>query len=85
MVLYIRSNGRCFWPKPVAVDQLGPGEIGFINAGVKTVSDAKVMIQSHERRPVQNRSMGSNHLFLLYFVVCFLLMQPIFRVTYLKN
>lgn len=31
-----------FGPKPLAVDQLGPGEIGFINAGVKTVSDAKV-------------------------------------------
>ena len=31
-----------FGPKPVPVDQLGPGEIGFINAGVKTVSDAKV-------------------------------------------
>ncbi len=31
-----------FGPKPVAVDQLGPGEIGFINAGVKTVSDANV-------------------------------------------
>ena len=31
-----------FGPKPEAVDQLGPGEIGFINAGVKTVSDAKV-------------------------------------------
>ena len=31
-----------FGPKPKAVDQLGPGEIGFINAGVKTVSDAKV-------------------------------------------
>ena len=31
-----------FGPKPVAVDQLGPGEIGFINAGVKTVSDAKI-------------------------------------------
>ena len=31
-----------FGPKPVAVDQLGPGEIGFINAAVKTVSDAKV-------------------------------------------
>ena len=31
-----------FLPKPTSVDQLGPGEIGFINAGVKTVSDAKV-------------------------------------------
>ena len=31
-----------FCPKAEAVDQLGPGEVGFINAGVKTVSDAKV-------------------------------------------
>ncbi len=31
-----------FGPKPQTVDSLGPGEIGFINAGVKTVSDAKV-------------------------------------------
>ena len=31
-----------FTPKPTAVDALGPGEVGFINAGVKTVSDAKV-------------------------------------------
>ncbi len=31
-----------FGPKPQPVDQLGPGEIGFINAGVKTVSGAKV-------------------------------------------
>tara|TARA_B110000977_G_scaffold145620_1_gene184752 strand:- start:3 stop:1853 length:1851 start_codon:yes stop_codon:yes gene_type:complete len=31
-----------FGPKPITVDQLGPGEIGFINAAVKTVSDAKV-------------------------------------------
>ena len=31
-----------FAPKPVARDALGPGEIGFINAGVKRVADAKV-------------------------------------------
>ncbi len=31
-----------FGPKPSSVDQLGPGEVGFINAGVKTVSDAKI-------------------------------------------
>lgn len=31
-----------FGPKPASVDQLGPGEVGFINAGVKTVSDAKI-------------------------------------------
>ena len=31
-----------FAPKPVGIDSLGPGEIGFINAGVKRVADAKV-------------------------------------------
>ena len=31
-----------FAPKPVSRDALGPGEIGFINAGVKRVADAKV-------------------------------------------
>ena len=41
-----------FAPKPVALDQLGPGEIGFINAGVKRVADAKVGDTiTEERRP----------------------------------
>ncbi|MEC8727432.1 MAG: translation elongation factor 4 [Pseudomonadota bacterium] len=31
-----------FGPKPTSVDELGPGEMGFINAGIKTVSDAKI-------------------------------------------
>tara|TARA_Y100000590_G_scaffold355797_1_gene409725 strand:+ start:6439 stop:8241 length:1803 start_codon:yes stop_codon:yes gene_type:complete len=31
-----------FSPKTIAVDLLGPGEIGFINAGIKSVSDCKV-------------------------------------------
>ena len=31
-----------FSPKPVEVDRLGPGEVGFINAGIKTVSDTRV-------------------------------------------
>ena len=31
-----------FGPKPTTVDSLSPGEIGFINAGIKTVSDAKI-------------------------------------------
>jgi GTP-binding protein LepA len=31
-----------FGPKPTSVDDLGPGEMGFINAGIKTVSDAKI-------------------------------------------
>ena len=41
-----------FAPKPIALDQLGPGEIGFINAGVKRVADAKVGDTiTEERRP----------------------------------
>ncbi len=31
-----------FTPKPVAVDSLGPGEIGFITAAIKTVADTSV-------------------------------------------
>jgi GTP-binding protein LepA len=31
-----------FTPKGVAVPQLGPGEIGFITAGIKTVADCKI-------------------------------------------
>ena len=31
-----------FSPKPTEVDHLGPGEIGFINSGIKNVSDCKV-------------------------------------------
>ena len=31
-----------FSPKPTEVDCLGPGEIGFINSGIKSVSDCKV-------------------------------------------
>ena len=41
-----------FGPKPETVDMLGPGEIGFINAGVKTVSDAKVGDTITEERRV---------------------------------
>jgi GTP-binding protein LepA len=31
-----------FSPKPTEVDTLGPGEIGFINSGIKSVSDCKI-------------------------------------------
>jgi len=31
-----------FSPKPIEIDSLGPGEIGFINSGIKSVSDCKV-------------------------------------------
>ena len=43
-----------FSPKPTPVDELGAGEIGFINAGVKTVSDARVGDTiTEERRPCE--------------------------------
>ena len=48
-----------FGPKPVMVDALGPGEVGFINAGVKTVSDAKVGDTiTDERKPCQEALPG---------------------------
>ena len=31
-----------FSPKPIEIDILGPGEIGFINSGIKSLSDCKV-------------------------------------------
>ena len=31
-----------FSPKPVPIDDLGPGEVGFVVANIKTVSDAKI-------------------------------------------
>ncbi len=48
-----------FSPKPTPVDELGPGEIGFINAGVKTVSDARVGDTiTEERRPCEEPLLG---------------------------
>ncbi|HXC28199.1 MAG TPA: translation elongation factor 4, partial [Stellaceae bacterium] len=41
-----------FTPKGVAVDALGPGEIGFITAGIKTVADCRVGDTiTEDRRP----------------------------------
>ena len=34
-----------FTPKILNVEELGPGEIGFITASVKTVADCKVVIR----------------------------------------
>ena len=31
-----------FTPKPVAMDELGPGEVGFIACGIKNVADAQI-------------------------------------------
>src|SRR5579883_2026713 len=41
-----------FTPKGVAVDALGPGEVGFITAGIKTVADCRIGDTiTEERRP----------------------------------
>ena len=39
---YIVDQVGVFSPKPVAADELGVGEAGFIFAGIKTVGDAKI-------------------------------------------
>ena len=41
-----------FTPKPVSVETLAPGEVGFITSGIKTVADCKVGDTiTEERRP----------------------------------
>jgi GTP-binding protein LepA len=41
-----------FTPKPLHTDQLGPGEVGFITAGIKAVADTEVGDTiTEERRP----------------------------------
>ena len=48
-----------FEPKPNSVEALGPGEIGFINAGVKTVSDAKIGDTiTDDRKPAEEALAG---------------------------
>ena len=39
---YLVDQVGVFSPKPVSADELGVGEAGFIFAGIKTVSDAKI-------------------------------------------
>ena len=44
-----------FHLKPNEVDSLGPGEVGFINAGIKNVSDCKVGDTiTEDNNPTQN-------------------------------
>ena len=31
-----------FTPKPLVIDELGPGEVGFITAAIKEIADARV-------------------------------------------
>jgi GTP-binding protein LepA len=41
-----------FTPKPLVVDQLGPGEVGFITASIKDIADARVGDTiTEEKRP----------------------------------
>ncbi|MBO6770190.1 GTP-binding protein LepA [Thalassospira profundimaris] len=41
-----------FTPKPLALDELGPGEVGFINCGMKTVAECEVGDTiTEEKRP----------------------------------
>ena len=53
------ENLGIFTPKILNVDPLGPGEIGFITASVKTVADCKVGDTiTEERNPVENMLPG---------------------------
>ncbi|MGY9027113.1 MAG: translation elongation factor 4 [Candidatus Puniceispirillales bacterium] len=53
------ENLGIFTPKILNVDTLGPGEIGFITASVKTVADCKVGDTiTEERNPVENMLPG---------------------------
>ncbi|MBV8652432.1 MAG: GTP-binding protein, partial [Alphaproteobacteria bacterium] len=43
-----------FTPKGLPIDQLGPGEVGFITAGIKTVADCRIGDTiTEERRPAE--------------------------------
>ena len=39
---YIVEKVGVFTPKPIDVNELGTGEIGFITTGIKVLSDIKV-------------------------------------------
>ena len=47
-----------FCPKPEEVESLGPGEIGFINASIKRVSDAKVGDTITDERHPASEALG---------------------------
>src|SRR6202012_4490067 len=51
-----------FTPKMTQVDELGPGEIGFINAAIKEVADTRVGDTiTDDRKPATDILPGSNH------------------------
>ncbi|MEO1017057.1 MAG: translation elongation factor 4 [Pseudomonadota bacterium] len=48
-----------FTPKPLVMDKLGPGEIGFITAGIKDLADARVGdTVTDDRQPAANPLSG---------------------------
>ena len=50
-----------FAPKPTDVTELGPGEIGFIIAGIKTIADCKVGDTiTDDRKPATEMLAGSS-------------------------
>ena len=64
-----------FTPAIQNVDHLGPGEIGFITASIKTASDCKVGDTiTDDRKPCLEALPVSNHPFQWFFVDYFLLM-----------
>ena len=70
-----------FSPKPTEVDTLGPGEIGFINSGIKSVSDCKVGDTITEEKIQHLKHFQvSNHHNQLFFVACFQLTQMIMNI-----
>ena len=78
-VTHVIERVGVFAPKPVALESLGPGEIGFINAGVKRVADAKVGDTiTEERRQCERFYRGLLRRCRWCFVACFQLIQMIF-------
>jgi GTP-binding protein LepA len=48
-----------FTPKPLKVDELGPGEVGFIAASIKTIADCQVGDTiTDDRRPAESALSG---------------------------
>lgn len=65
----------------VQVDELGPGEIGFITASIKEVADTRVGDTiTEERRPCENALPGFKPAQPVVFCGLFQLMQPILMI-----
>ncbi len=58
-VAYQIDRVGVFTPKPVLVEALGPGEIGFVTAGIKEIADARVGDTiTEEKRPAASALPG---------------------------